>query len=187
MRRINLVGGFCRFSICILVALLFMPVAAAAELPKFQIKKLGTLGEEASVGLDINATGQATGYVGSTPTRFDQFVLFPPALVHPQGVPQGRAFLYSDGSMRKLGTLGGLDSFGRAVNSAGQITGAASSNDFSFPYERGIPHAFRFSDGTMSDLGAFGETSHGVDINSKGQIAGIEITAEGDGQRVSGE
>src|SRR5687767_5868476 len=81
-----------------------VPVTAADKLPKFQLRKLGTLGQEASVGTAINNGGQATGYVGegSGPRGF------PPQLRHPMSFTGGRAFLYSDGKMTDLGTLGGL-------------------------------------------------------------------------------
>ena len=182
MRLRSLTGWFARPSYYSLVAILFIPMAAAAELPKFQIKKLSALGEEASVGTAINDAGQATGYVGRNPPA--GFVSSPLRLqVAEIGIHiSGRAFRYSNGNMKDLGTLGGLNSFGREINAAGQVTGAASTLEQIDGWgDGGVPHAFLFRNGMMSDLGAFGEGSTGTGINLKAQVAGVEITSEGDG------
>ena len=176
------VNFFARSIACISIAFIPISAIAADKLPRFQIKKLGALGEEASVGTAINDAGQATGYVGPNPPA--GFVSSPLQLqVAEIGIHiSGRAFRYSNGNMKDLGTLGGLNSFGREINAAGQVTGAASTLEQIDGWgDGGVPHAFLFSNGTMSDLGAFGEGSMGTGINSKGQVAGVEITSEGDG------
>jgi probable HAF family extracellular repeat protein len=182
MRLRNVISEFCRLSNYLLIASLFMPVAVAAELPKFQIKKLGALGEEASVGFAISDGGQATGYIGATPTEFST----PPRLgPFPVFQVTGRAFLYSDGTMKDLGTFGGTWSLGRDVNSAGQVTGTATIVHSAIDYPGGPPRAFLFSNGTMTNLGpgpsAGGVASHGIDINFKGQVAGMHQNTEEDG------
>ncbi len=74
-------------------------------------------------------------------------------------------------SLTDLRTLGGADSEGAAVNSAGQVTGV------SFTAE-GAQHAFLYSNGTMQDLGTFGGTdSGGLGINSAGQVTGFASLA----------
>ncbi|MBN1239492.1 MAG: hypothetical protein JXB36_13395 [Gammaproteobacteria bacterium] len=84
------------------------------------------------------------------------------------------AFLYSEGEMIDLGTLGGLSSYGAAVNDAGQVTGSATTAE-------GETHAFLYMDGAMLDLGTIsGAYSKGSDINNQGQIAGISTTPEGE-------
>lgn len=86
------------------------------------------------------------------------------------------AFLYSDGIMSDLGTLGGANSWSRAVdiNNTGVIVGFSQetdndSTDFSF---RTI--AFIYSGGTMNDLGSStGKVqTAATSINQTGQIAG---------------
>lgn len=62
----------------------------------------------------------------------------------------GRAFLYSGGVRRDLGTLSAQHTFssGQALNSAGTVVGVSSPSFFSNEGER----AFIYKDGTMQDL-----------------------------------
>ena len=71
--------------------------------------------------------------------------------------------------MTDLGTLpGGTDSAGTGINSAGQVTGVASSTG-------GLGHAFLYSGGVMTDLGTLpeGSDSFGSSINSAGESSGL--------------
>lgn len=77
------------------------------------------------------------------------------------------AFIYSDGQMVNLGTLGGTASVARRFNDAGQAVGDS--------YVSGnlMRHAVLYQDGTLVDLtpGLVGE-SFALDINASGQIVG---------------
>ena len=78
-----------------------------------------------------------------------------------------RAFLWHDGHMTLLGTLGGKTSTALALNDGGQIVG---KSDAKISGE----HAFLGQDGRMVDLGWKGSESIAVAINAKGQIV-VEI------------
>jgi probable HAF family extracellular repeat protein len=80
------------------------------------------------------------------------------------------AFLYSNGTMKDLGTLGGTPSRAFGINARGQVVG---SSDLA----NGGPHAFLFSDGTMTDLGTLvagsaTTVSVAFGINDAGQVVG---------------
>ena len=77
------------------------------------------------------------------------------------------AFLWRDGAMVDLGTLGGAASRASAVNRHGQVVGAAQVAD-------GTWHAFVWSDGVMHDLGDLvgPGASDAIDINDQGQVTG---------------
>jgi probable HAF family extracellular repeat protein len=65
-----------------------------------------------------------------------------------------------------LGTLGGSESYGYGINSAGQVTGESTTSD-------GLVRAFLYSNGTMTDLGSLGGAeSAGRGINDAGQVTG---------------
>jgi probable HAF family extracellular repeat protein len=82
-----------------------------------------------------------------------------------QGVG-GRAYLYSDNEWRELGTLGGDNSIAHSINNAGVIVGD------SLTLGNGDLHAFAFSGGEMTDIGAAVDgSSTAVDINDSGDIA----------------
>jgi probable HAF family extracellular repeat protein len=68
-----------------------------------------------------------------------------------------------------LGTLGGGNSAGLAINNAGQVTGNAYTS-------AGVYHAFLYSNGQMTDLGTLGSYSEGEDINNTGQVVGLFFT-----------
>jgi probable HAF family extracellular repeat protein len=67
--------------------------------------------------------------------------------------------------MTDLGTLGGRNSEGWAINDNGQVTGFSD-------VARGS-HAFLYSGGTITDLGTLGgRNSQGLDINDSGHVTG---------------
>lgn len=85
----------------------------------------------------------------------------------------GRAFVWQNGQMIDLGTLGGKGSYAFAINAASQVVGASFTAD-------GKEHAFLWQKGQMSDLGTLpGGEARAVDINSKGVIVGSSATAAG--------
>jgi probable HAF family extracellular repeat protein len=83
------------------------------------------------------------------------------------------AFLWRDGRMADLGTLGGATSRATAVNDRGQVVGYSETAD-------GATHAFLWDRGRMTDLGALlGTTpagdpvqSRANDVNDRGQVVG---------------
>jgi len=101
------------------------------------------------VPYDINNNGQVCGYATSN-------------------TGDAHAFLYDNGTMTDLGTLGGRYSWGRGINEKGQIVG------ISWPSASTLPHAFLYENGIMTDLGTFGggNTSSAYKINDNSQAVG---------------
>ena len=76
-------------------------------------------------------------------------------------------------SIKKLGTLGGLQSSANAINSNGQIVGTSQNTAGRF-------RAFIYQAGAMKDLGGLaGVTSGAYDINDAGAIVGYSTTLSG--------
>ena len=87
------------------------------------------------------------------------------------------AFLWRNGRMRDLGTLGGLHSWAKAINDRGQILGWSETR-------AGGGHIFVWQNGQMKDLGPLAPSGvDPADINDAGQIVGTLATAEGYGSR----
>ena len=140
---------------------------------------LGTLGSglESSAAY-VNDGGEVVG-VSTINTIPDPFS-FLGGSIHP--------FIWKDGVMRDLGTLGtGTDAFtgsSCANKSSGQVTGFSFIDSTPNP-GTGLPteHAFLSDNGKMTDLGTLGGTLVGMDaaqcVNNRGQVAGVS-TLTGD-------
>lgn len=128
---------------------------------------LGNLGGYESLAGDINNRGQIIGFsTNAVPDPFNPF-----------GLPtQLRGFIWQNGVMTDLGTLGGPDTqIGVRVNERGQTTGSSDTN-FVPNVTTGLPTAdpFLWENGKMIDLGSFGGTlGFGDMVNNRGQVIGV--------------
>lgn len=119
---------------------------------------LGTLGGEESVAMDINDAGQVVGGAENASAEW-------------------RPYLWADGSMTDLGTLGGetmnLDHRAEAINASGHACGRS--------YTAGdAKHAF-FYDGSMTDLGVLtgGSESWAFGLNDSDVVVGTSDVTGG--------
>ncbi len=132
--------------------LVFSGVASVWATPQYTVTDLGTLsGYAASWPMGINASGQVVGYSCNTAS-------------------DGHAFLYSNGQMTDLGTLGGSESRAYGLNDSGVAVGFSYLAGNTTP-----PHACQFSNGAVTDLCATPgiSWSPAAGINDSGQILGI--------------
>ncbi len=139
-----------RSALLAIVSVLCATVLAEAAPPSYRVTDIGTLGSGSwSFAYGISPDGQAVGYSYTTGTS----------------IPH--AFLWSGGTMKDLGTLGGTASYSYAVNASGTVTGSSGITATDY-------HAFLWAGGSMIDLGTLAPftSSGGHDINSAGQIVG---------------
>src|SRR5262249_5350173 len=119
---------------------------------------LGTLGGSARFWGGISTLNRGGG--DSLPANGFNHAVF----LTPRGTDGGSG----DIPMKDLGTLGGNVSEASAINNSGQITGHAETLK--------EDHAFRYSDGTMTDIGALLSGglpfSYGYSINDAGHVVG---------------
>lgn len=120
--------------------------------PRWSIVGLGDFGR-GSVANGINDAGQVVGHSFDADGR-------------------RRAFLWQDGVMADLGTLGGANATAFAINNRSQVTGWADAVGGTVP--------FLWQGGAMSFvaidfLNANASAAFGTDINDAGQIVGMYI------------
>src|SRR6476661_8862149 len=131
---------------------------------------LGTLGGTNSYAYGLNATGEVTGASDRTGDSKTHTFLWKPA------TPNG-----TSGAMHNLGTLGGTESFGGAINTSGQVAG------FSYPTGNAAYHAYLWTpttpndtSGTMHDLATLGGlNSYSYNVGAGGQVVGASEVAAG--------
>jgi hypothetical protein len=100
---------------------------------------------------------------------------------------QFRPFLWRDGVMRDLGTLGGPDAYAAFVNDRGQVAGYSFSNSIpnsvtdvcgAFATQVPTEDPFIWVDGEITDLGTLGgNCGFANDLNSRGQVVGFSDLA----------
>ncbi len=126
-----------------------------------------TLGGTNSYGYGINAAGQVTGASDKTGDARTHAFLWKPS------TPNG-----TSGTMYDLGTLGGTESNGSAINASGQVSGSSlKAGDAAYRAFLWKPTMPNGTSGTMYDLGTLGGTeSFGGSINASGQVSGFSYT-----------
>lgn len=143
------------------------------------ITDLGTLPEGGyeSVANAVNNRGQVVGAALNTIPDPNSLTL---TLNFVYGTTQVRAFLWEDGVMQDLGTLGGTDALAALINERGQVMGwsytSLTKGGVCFPLAIG---SFIWEkEKGMRDLGNFGGTcTLAQDLNNRGQIVGYEVPA----------
>jgi probable HAF family extracellular repeat protein len=116
----------------------------------------------------VNSHGQVVGF--SLNTVEDPCAFF-------GGFPDIRGFLWQNGVMQDLGTLGGPQADAEQINEAGQVIGLSSTNSID---ANGCPlfHPYFWENGAMQDIGTLGGTFFELhSLNQRGQVVGFSSLA----------
>jgi probable HAF family extracellular repeat protein len=132
---------------CFIAPLLLSMASPAFAAVQYTVVELGTLGGQNTNARAINAAGQVVG--GSERVT---------------GTAELHAFLYSDGVMKDLDTIG-ESSEGWDINDAGVVVGQML-------VPTGGTHAFLTHGAGMTDLTPAGWNTYAAAINSSGEIVG---------------
>jgi probable HAF family extracellular repeat protein len=139
--------------------ILFLAAASSLVIAQtsYSVTDLGTLTSNGySVARAVNSSAEVTGAAGNNNSNISD------------------VFLYSQGTISSLGTLGGTSGIGNGINTAGQVAGYSQNSSNTY-------RAFLSSGTTLTDIGDLGGGSAvGYAINDHGQIVGSAVTAKGE-------
>jgi probable HAF family extracellular repeat protein len=153
---------------------------------------LGTLpeGGNESGAVAVNNAGQVTGWaINTVRDRMSMSVAsFVYYFYEGPFAYQMRTFVWQNGVMEDIGTLGGPDALPMGMNELGQVIGISYTNSTANSYNGcnpGVPpitptqDPFIWEKGIgMTDLGSLGGTcGYAMGINNKGQVAGFSNLA----------
>lgn len=135
------------------------------------MRDLGTLGGPDSFpsagGCDNQRSDLVTGgsLIDSTPNATT-------------GTPTSHAFLWNNGKMTDIPTLGGTVAFAQCANNRGQVTGQSGLPDDVGCPDSCVLRAFFWDNGVLTDLGTLGGSSSTVIwLNNEGEAVGGALTA----------
>ena len=138
---------------------------ASMRVPGYNVVDLGTLpvaaGGRYVEAWDINNTGQVAGISNMTPSGWSS------TFKH--------GYLYSAGTMKDLGTLGGFISEAAGIGRLGHVVGNSLTNS-------GYAHAFVWTAGSMKDLGVLPGhyESYAFGVNDSGYAVGYSTSGSTD-------
>jgi probable HAF family extracellular repeat protein len=152
------VGAFCPIPFCPTTQL------HAVIWQDGRMQDLGTLGGPDSYGGPIDDSGQVAGASFTSPT--------PNATT---GIPTLEPFIWQNGHMQPLGSLGGTIGFANWMNNVGEVVGSSNlAGDQT-------SHPFLWNGSKMIDLGTLGGPSgHANWISDNGDVTGsADVTPDG--------
>jgi probable HAF family extracellular repeat protein len=140
------------------------------------MEDMGTLGGTDSAAFAINDRGQIAGWSFTNTTPNPVVTTCGGLTVN---VPTEDPFLWENGKMIDLGTLGGTCGQAWALNNRGQVVGYSD-----LAGDNAGVHAFLWDQkGGMQDLGTLGgATGVGISINDAGDVVGGDSLADGSGR-----
>ncbi len=145
-----------------------------------KIRDLGTFGGNEASASSINNRGQVAGFaLNDIP---DPFSIFGSFFNGSSNSTQTRAFLWENGKMKDLGTLGGPDAiaFPGNINQRGQVPGVSYTNNIPGP-PFGLPslHPFLWDGKKMIDMGSLGgDFGFVFALNNRREAVGIDLLAD---------